>query len=162
VRLVFPGGGGGGGAASDIWHDAVQAGAGFFAGHRGNPAAGQYYHVQLLNPAASGKTLKVFHCHAGLNVAQRYQVREYDTALTTLVRNGVNCLSGSAAGVGELRAQSNAAQLGALACEVQTGADLTTDLGDTWPFTLTQGNGMLITSFAVDTGVAAGFWWIEV
>jgi len=161
MRIEFPGGGGGGGTFVDTWYTAVQAGTAFFAGHRQGATAGQFSHVQLLNPAASGVVIRVYYAAGGLNAAGRYRVNAYDTALATLVRNGVNCLSSGAAGIGELRTVDNAAALGAIIAEIQTGVDNTTPCGGMWPFTLAAGEGILFTSPAANIGVAAQFWWLE-
>lgn len=72
---------------------------------------GQYSHVQLLNPAASGKRLVLKMVGGSGGTARGQELIRYDTALT-LVGNAPSKLVGGADSVAELREATNAAQLG--------------------------------------------------
>lgn len=81
-------------------------------GYVGSVAA-QYSHVQLLNPAGSGKNFFVGQVgfYSGGTVAAGVALGQYNIALPTLVRTGVKKLLSAGVSIAELRSTNNAAQL---------------------------------------------------
>ncbi len=160
MRFGYAGGSSGGGA-SDPWYTALRAGQAFWGGHHRGQSAAVFSHIQLLNPVASGKSATVYFFTGGATASGLYHVREYDTALTTLVQNGINCQSGGAGGVCEIRTMDNGAALGTLVTIIYAVSNAWLPVGNQWVFELGQGQGLVVAPGAVNVGVNAAWWWVE-
>lgn len=150
-------------AAAPVGIDALVTNGVCFAGNVARAAvAAEYPHVQLFNPAASGKTLYIDGLVMSKGTSGAIYVGRYDTALITLSGNGVNQEFGGAASVAELRSASLAAitigdQIQSLYC----GASVPYELVVIAPFIVPPGFGMLLTVSVVNQDLYASFRWRE-
>lgn len=124
--------------------------------------AGQYSHVQIWNPAASGKNLIlnkisalfVTNSGAGINVSS--------APLTNLTGKGVSKYLGGVASVGEIRNQTNAAALGTqvlnFGIEVSGGSK---DFPFSEPFVIPPGRGVIVQCGGVNISIYGSFQWNE-
>lgn len=125
-------------------------------------SVGNFSHVQLFNPAASGKTLLLRGLVGGSPSATQISINSYNTALTTLFGAGLNGLMGGAAGVAELRTQTNAAELGTTFGRFRVLAGDSRSLSAEWIAEIPEGKGVLLSGGAVNIHVDASFTWEEV
>lgn len=148
--------------ATDRWLAEIRAARAFSAGVKRDAAAGLYSHVQLFNPAASAITCIIRLTLASMGTASLIHVRTFDTALGTLVGNGVNLRSGSAGAAAELRTTDNAARLGTAVHILHALATTPIPIGPDWYFELGAARGVLVVPDDVNVNIAATFLWIEV
>lgn len=148
--------------ATERWYSEVRAGRAFMRGTHVAAAAGALGEVQLFNPAASGITVIVRRATSGALAADRHQVRQYDTALGTLVGTGFNLLSGGAAAAAVIRTATPAAADGTLISEMRLPADALGDILDDWSWELGAGEGVLIVGTTANQVIDVTYFWIEV
>ncbi len=88
------------------------AGSAFVGGHGAGGVAGQYTHLQLLNPAASGKRVIIEQLMLSSPAAANL-IGSMESTVTLSTLNGAwpNKLAAGAAGVAEMRREQNAAAL---------------------------------------------------
>ena len=140
----------------------VLGGQAFLATRGSGPVAGERPHVQLLNPAGSGKRGVLTKIHLSSDVAEPISLRRYNTALTgagtPINKNG---LAGT--GALQLRDQTNPILLGSFIFNIRTQALVQQPLtfGE-WPLILPPGVGLVIGIDTVNTNLVAGFEWIEI
>jgi hypothetical protein len=147
---------------SERWFSEIRAGRAFNRGVVVVAGAAQIAEVQLLNPVASGKQAMIYSAMFSSNVNDQPQLRRYDTALATLVGNGVNLLAGGAASVCEIRTAIPAATDGSQLLILQTLASSPQALSPVWIAELSPGQGYLITGSTAVDGICAVWWWNEV
>lgn len=141
----------------------------FFRGDLQLAVAAQYPHVQLFNPAASGKVVLVDQIDAWVSLpALSCRIGAFNTALATLIGTGFNLNQGAAAAVGVLRRESNVAQLGTLwgYFDISTGVTGGYHMHKpgrplSRPILLDAGEGLVVVGDAVNMQLLAGFWWRE-
>lgn len=153
---------GGGGTTAERWVTELRAGRCFGLGDRVPPIAAQLGHIQLLNPAASGVNAIVYMVSVQVSVVADVVFRRYDTALTTLSGNGTNLLLGGAAGLCEVRRQTNAVALGAPVIAFTRPAANLVVFPNTWIVELGPGEGVLLNCQTVNQDMIGSFWWNEV
>lgn len=129
------------------------------------PVAAQYPHVQLWNPAASGKILACTKIIAGiLTGTPRLSIRYYNTELTTGWQEGNKYLA-EAAGAGALRGETNVAMLGnEIGQFLLDGVNqpyIEIDLQNS-PILIHEDFGLHVLSTTVNLTLTALFEWIEV
>ncbi len=147
--------------SGSFWFDALIAGQAFAMGASLEPTVGQVNEVQLLNPAASGVTVVVYHANAVVPAGSLAQWNRYDTALATLKAAGTNLLIGGAAGAAQVRTAGPAAADGVeiTGIRIQDPAPLTRS--PEWIFQIPQGVGVLATTLGANVRMAAEFYWVE-
>lgn len=125
-------------------------------------SAGQLAHVQLFNPAASGKTLFVVKVVVFVTTGFNFRIGGLATALTTASGASGNLKLGGSGPVAQLRRQSNAGSLGSAfwAAPVLANTHLDFDFSLT-PIAIAENNGLLLRSDTVDVNFDANFIWIE-
>lgn len=94
------------------WLSIVRAGFGFIGGTDRGSGAGLLPHVQLLNPAGSGRTALVRRVFVSTDSTQQVDLRRHDTPLTNLVISVFNLDLSGATGVCTVRDQTNGVALG--------------------------------------------------
>jgi hypothetical protein len=140
-------------------------GGAFLASVNIGPVAAQLSHLQLFNPAGSGKNVilsafSVSSATSGLLVIGRYNV-----PLTTslAVTTAVNKLAGGAAGVSQLRSQNSVGNLivGSPMYLPNIAASTTFVCNLKEPFLIIPGTGIVLEHNSVNTDLAAGFEFYE-
>lgn len=150
------------GAAVNVdWLYQVRNGRGFTAGTTLGPSPGNYSEIQLLNPAASGKTALVHVVLAAVAVASIIQLNTFDTGLTTDAGAGVNLLLGGAAGVCHIRTDQPAARDGTFVFNYPVAAGIPVPVSNDWYFQLGQGKGFLLCPGIVNVQIGVTFMWAE-
>lgn len=130
-------------------------------------AAGVYSHVQLWNPAASGKNLVISRMNSFSGTgATPIRIGKSSAALATLVGSGLNKMLSGAASSAELRSNNNAAVLFAAADRIQNvgvaAMYQTVDIPLGEPVIVVPGSGVTVVSMTVNTAMNASFQWSEV
>ena len=132
-------------------------------GYESQPAvAAEFSHVQLFNPTDSGIEIHVERVLITTTVTTSTNVRRLDTPLTTLAPN-VSFSDFRVRGrpVGEIRTETNVAQLGTLLGEIGSLAGEVEGL-EFSPMILGENQGVLIASNLVNREVRSFFFWREV
>ena len=134
----------------------------FAAGTDLSPGGSNYAHYQVFNPASSGVICLVDKAYIASFGDAGIWLYSYDTALTTLVRNGVNKNIGGAAGVCEFRTQASSSKLGdVITMKSSTGLKVAQwDLDN--PFVLGKGEGLILLNGTTNLFTMGGFEWREV
>jgi len=148
--------------ASEKWLTYIQAGQAFGLASSLGPTAAVISHVQLFNPAASGKVVLVRRCFSSLVTStDTINLNLYNVALATDVGAGVNLLNGGAAAVSHVRTANNATQLGTNFAQLYTAIGQPQAFGPDWLCELTAGQGLVVCGSAVNTWAVASFYWVE-
>lgn len=121
----------------------------------------QFSHVQLFNPAASGRLLVLRRVVGVVGVASSVILRHYATALASLTGNGENKMLGSAASIAELRFTSNAALLGTRLVVARGSVDGDFKYKLAGPIIVPQNDGILVAVDLVNIYLGSSFEWIE-
>lgn len=139
----------------------VKTASSFIGGIYCGAVAGNYSMVQLWNPAGSGKNLVLAQTEYSCKTLCGMYLAVHNAALTTLLGQPANKLTGAAAGVGVTRVQNNAALLGTsiLYFHVLASSPQILRLGD--PMVITPGYGVQVMSDTLNVEVAASFEWYE-
>lgn len=141
----------------------TKAGQAFAGANKTAAAAGQYPHVQLWNPAASGKRVIVSEIGIDTSVAGDVAVRWSNAALAALATNpnGVSKMLGGGGSAAEVRAEANAAILGA--GQLYGIAAATTHIIHklTEPMIINPGYGVIVVAVTVATSVRGNFQFYE-
>jgi hypothetical protein len=126
--------------------------------------AGQYPHVQLMNPTGSGKNIFISSVSFYSTLAGPIASGFYSTPLTTLWGGGLTKLNGGTSGVAQRRvkndvtllvASNNVTDLTALA------ANTTYQFKLAEPLCITPGNGFVVLSQTIASDLVASFEWFE-
>ncbi|HEV8674030.1 MAG TPA: hypothetical protein VGX21_08290 [Methylomirabilota bacterium] len=147
--------------ATEQWRADLRAGRAMTAGMRFAPALGEFPHIGLRNPG-SGKILILRSAIIGISGAVDIGFHRHDTTLTTAVDNGHNLLSSGPTGQGQLRSQSNAANLGTVLNRYPGPSGQVIMPVPEWGYELASFAQILFTCYTVDTVLYANFWWAEV
>ncbi len=147
--------------ASEKWLTYIQAGQAFAMQALQGAVAAANSHVQLFNPAASGKTVLVRRVMVSSSLVDQLDLTLYNTALVTDAGAGVNLLSGSAAGVAHVRQTTNAGILGTIFHSFQNPANTPALLGPDWLCQLPAGTGLIYTAATVNQPIVCTFYWAE-
>lgn len=147
--------------ATEKWLAAVQAGQAFSQFASQNAVAAQFSHVQLFNPAASGKTLLLRAVIGSTNPAAAIGFSMDNTQRTTDAGAGVCLLDGAAAGVGHVRQETNAALQGTQFGSVLTQAGVPDIIPIEWFAQLAPGQGLSTFATLVNVQLVAWFMWTE-
>lgn len=152
---------------SDLWNEYVKNGEAYSAENFLTPGGGLIANIQLFNPVASGKRVRLRSCHMTSAAALGGAVNRHDVALTTLgLPAGFiveNMLAGGPAEVAEMRSVAGVAPLGALFWQLSAGGGepaLYPGGGREWGFDLLEGQGINI-SGAVTATVIVNWQWVE-
>lgn len=149
-------------STTERWFDEIRRGRAFALGTLAGPTAANISHVQLFNPVASLVTIIVYAVWHTENTLSTNDINTHNVALTTLVGNGVNLLSGGAAASGELRTQDNAVQLGTRFATLTLNANDARLFILPWLIELGAGKGVLVTHRVVNQQLSTTFFWIEI
>lgn len=140
----------------------TRSGAAFAGANRTSAAAGQYPHVQLWNPAGSGKRAVVSEIGMDASIASDIGVRWSTAPLAALAStpNGVSKIAGGAVSACEVRAEANAAVLGTTFYGVAADAKhMIHKL--TEPVILLPGYGLIVVCVTLATAVRGNFQFYE-
>ena len=147
----------------DNQFEQTAGGVAFQAGVIVNAVAAQYGHLQLWNPAGSGKNITVnkLMMHA-VATATACAVARHSTALTTLAGPPGNCLLGGAASAAEGRSQLSAAglivdQFGVFS--LPADQSIPVDLNN--PIIIPPNDGLLIWCATVNIKIGATLFYVE-
>lgn len=147
--------------ATEQWRADIRAGRAFGKGDFAGPVAGQYAHMQLLNPGGSGKQVIIRSVILSHDGTSKVQIARYDTACATDISAGANMLIGGAAGVAHLRLETSAGLLGTVLFQLNA---LTSDpvfpVPD-WFCELSPGQGIVARMNIVNLTLEANFFWVE-
>ncbi len=155
---------------SEAWSRHVANGEAFSAENFVIGVGGVLAHVQLLNPAGSGKRVRLRSLHATLGIATGVNIRRHDTPLTTLgLPAGFiveNLLSSVAPGseVAEMRSESPVGALGTVIWQIGGPANrpaMYPGGGREWGYDLLEGQGILCQAAAGVTMIIM-LQWVEV
>lgn len=142
---------------TDRWFQELRAGRAFSGSASQGAVAGEYSHVQLLNPAGSGVQAIVAQLRAKVAVASTIELRLYDTGLTTDAGAVANLLAGGAAGASHVRRQTNVAGLGSTLSLYYLAANTPTVLWPSWGPELAPGKGVLVLCATVNIEMTLEF-----
>ena len=137
-------------------------GEAFFGANVLGPVASNYSHVQLLNPAGTGKNVIITSISVRSTSADFVELRSYATALTTN-ENTTNKLIGGSAASGQLHTEAHTARYGTLLSE--TRGEATTNFRlilSEEPIVLAPATGILVVPAVVNVGLEATYEWLEV
>jgi hypothetical protein len=148
--------------ATEKWLSEIRAGRAFAKGRLQAAVASENSHVQLKNPAASGKTAIVRSVLVSTPTAMLVSFQTYDTDLTTDVGAGRNLLSDGANGVAHIRSQTNIGVLGTKVGELHFPANHPLSIAPEWLWEMGDGEGILVVGGTVNVALSALFMWIEV
>lgn len=154
-----------GGTRVDYWKNTLTKRA-FIQGANSLAQVGNYSHVQLWNPAASGKLLIVTHINIIVNptAVLFITIRSHNAALGVLTQGSNKYLS-EADGVGATCGVNNAAQFGTQRSYFRnaTGATIFKMPSlDTHPLIIAEGLGLILVTDLLNNELNALFEWIEV
>lgn len=142
---------------TDRWFQELRAGR-TFDGYTSQAAiAGQYAHVQLKNPAASGKQAIVAQILVTCAVVVDVLITRYDVDCTTDAGALVNYLLGAAAGACHVRTESNVGVLGTQIDSRRVQANTPTVLYPSWGPELSPGTGLALLPGTVNTQLIGMF-----
>lgn len=123
--------------------------------------AAENSHVQIHNPAASGKTVIVRSVRVSATVATYVRLAIYNTALTTSVATKANKDSGGAAPVANIRSATNAGELGTAIGSHRIAAVTPTEMIAAGPILLGAGEGLVVLDVNVNDTLTGTFEWTE-
>ena len=148
-------------SVNEFYQRSLRGGA-FFGANVLGPVASNFSHVQLLNPAGSGKNVIVTTLSVRPTSADFIELRSYGTALTTN-ENTTNKLIGGSAASGQLRTEAHTARYGTLLSETRSeNSTLYRLILSEEPIVLTPGVGILVVPAVVNVGIEATYEWVEV
>ncbi|AMP00156.1 hypothetical protein CAter10_2510 [Collimonas arenae] len=128
----------------------------------GPPVAGQNAHVQLWNPAGSGKNLVLDALTYSSGANGGILLKLYNAALTTLAGPGQSKKGGGAVAVGVVNVQANAGTLGGATI---LGVNLSANTPITYrpyePIVLPPGWGLNMIQTVLATDISGSFEWYE-
>jgi len=149
-------------ANTERWLSEIRSGRAFAGSATLAALAANFSHIQLLNPAGSVITIVTRLLTLDLVVVGSAGVGTHNTALTTLAGAGANLLSGGAASVGEIRSQTDVAQLGTYLSTYDLLASSPIHFGGEWILELGAGEGIITSPGAVNVANRTSFLWIEI
>lgn len=132
-------------------------------GIRQGPAASNYSHVQLFNPAGSNIFLRLIRIFLHIDTNNGIvQLKHSAAALSTLALAPVNMNNFGAPGVGVVRQENNVAKLGTIFCDI-IGMDVNDkqQINLKPGFILNEGSGLTAAPNIVNTGLLCTFIWEE-
>lgn len=138
-----------------------KAGIAYWATDLSGPVAGQYSHVQLWNPAGSGKNVIVSEMGFSCSVAGVVNLRSYNAALTTLGNVQAPKMVGGPASVAQARDQTNASILGGTIASFEVAALSTFSQKLIDPIILPPGQGLVVVGTTVNIVVRASWQYYE-
>ncbi len=154
----------------EVWSSHVANGEAFSAENFVIGAGGLFAHVQLFNPAGSGKRIRLRGLHSISVVASTINVRRHDTPLTTLGLQPTfiveNLLSSVSPGseVAEMRSESPVVALGAVLWQAGAPGNkpaLYPGGGREWGYDLLEDQGLVCQAAAGATMIIL-MQWVEV
>jgi len=141
----------------------TELGGDFIAGVNRSASASKYSYVQLLNPAASGVDVYVDSVYFGTQGGSSSVFRRYGTAVATLETTGAsNAKDGVAVPVAELRTDARSSHVGTEIAALRNKADNIMSWRFTTPVKLSPGEGLAVSTTAVNEALRANFEWREV
>lgn len=138
---------------TDRWFQELRAGRAFAGRGSIGAVGGQNGHVQLKNPAASGKQAIVAQIRVNILTAGYVAIATYDTDLATDVGAVSNLLMGGSAGVCHVRSTNNAGLLGTSIAVLYLPANTPTILWPSWGPELSPGKGICIDAGTVNVQI---------
>ncbi len=146
----------------EYWLDHLASSRAFSRGSLVAALAANFSEVQLINPAASGVVVRVYKANVGATVGLSVQLRSHGANLATDAGAGTNLDLGAAAGAAHVRTAQVGAADGALISDLHRPTNTDVDRFPLWLAQLDAGEGILITTDAVNQAVSAEFFWIEI
>lgn len=134
----------------------------FMATSSVGPVAGQLSHVQLWNPAVSGKNVFVESYSMSSTVAQSIQIGDYNAEYGTAGNAVMPKYGGSAVGVGVMRVTTNAGTLttnGGPAFYVNANTPQVVNFRE--PYLIVPGRGLTVFGNTANAWLSANFEWYE-
>lgn len=160
MRIAF--GGGLTVTATDRWYAEIRAGRAFTGTGDVGAVVGEFSHIQLFNPAGSGRILLVHRfVVTALNVIA-ISMFTHNTELTTDNGAGANLLAGSTAGQGHVRQQTNVSVLGTEVRGWIIVANNPLDFVKEWDFELGEGEGIHVACTSTNQRIVTFTDWTEV
>ncbi len=147
--------------SDSMWLDALRAGLAFMGAQTVGAGVGVFSEIQLKNPVASGVRALVYRMAGFVPTGGDIVFKRHDADLAGDVGAGVNLLIGGAPGALHVRTAQPAASDGTLLSRRASGGGDDSDRFPTWCLELSEGQGILFTTDAVNTKVSAEFFWIE-
>lgn len=149
------------GSRIDFFRDTLKARA-FVGGYSFDPT--NYAHIQLWNPADSGKGLIVSCAIGSIFTATGCVIRlhSHNAALTNAANTEANKYIGGAAPVGEIRYQDNTPYLGTHISDILWGVANIGSFINSDPIYLPEGFGIHLLEISAGHPLTAHFEWIEV
>ncbi len=145
----------------EFWLDNLRRALSFAGGRLVSALAANFSEVQLINPAASGVVVLVYKANVGAPAGVTVQLRSHGANLTTDAGAGTNLDIGGAAAASHVRTDQVGAASGALISELHRPTNTDVDRFPLWLAQLDAGEGIVITTDAVNQAVSAEFFWVE-
>lgn len=140
----------------------VKAGRCFVKSSGVGAVAGQYPHVQIYNPAGSGKNVILSKVTVFSAASIRFSLMRYNTPLATLSGAGYAKKASMPDAAAVVRMENNVARLGVPVANFAIGAPETAvEVPFAEPFIIEQGGGLVISDWAVNHEIYATFQWSE-
>ena len=146
--------------AKDYWLEQVRLGRAFGANESNAGGVGTNGHLELWNPAGSGKTFIVHRLSVSLSAAGSITVGIHTSTGSDLTGPGFNLLAGGAAPVGEIREQVFAGSVGSLVWGHAVLGATPVVVEPVWLLELPAGKGLWING-EVNMTVAMSVSWVE-
>jgi len=147
--------------STEKWLSYLQAGQTFSKGAALAPGAA-FAHIQLYNPAASGKTILLRNLFFDIGALVSVHINIDNVARVTDAGAGINMLSGAAAGVGHVRTEANAAEQGAVFNQWSPLANTVVKPYSDWVIQLGPAQGVTLVAITNNITLEAAFQWAEV
>jgi hypothetical protein len=138
-----------------------RSGKAFYGGDAATAAASNYGHVQLINPAASGKVVVVRRAAGLIGVNGAVYLSRWSTAVGSNSTNPANKVEGGAAPSAQVRTYLNTSITGAVHMVFNLLANQPFEFLRFGPVILDQGVGIIIAGGAVNAVVGGNFEWEE-
>ncbi len=148
--------------ATERWFEEIRAGRAFGGASEITSTAGKVPAVQLINPAASGKTILVHRMVISTGVNQTIETYHDDVQRALNGPTKRNLLSGGAAPVGLIRVEDILGPAGTQWHRHLVSANVPTDLFPVWTGELQPGRGITFFGTTVVSKLIGGFFWVEV
>lgn len=148
--------------ATDRWLEEIRRGRAFSSGGSIGPIAGNYSQHQILNPAGSGVNALLHQIDANSSGNDSPDLRTYNTALTTLIRQGANLLIGGTAALCAHRVNTDPLQSGTQVSNYFLAANVPRLLVGHWYAELGPGEGLVLGANTPNLVMYGNFMWIEI
>jgi hypothetical protein len=149
------------GMARPEWRTRIAASQGFYGTFSLAASAGNFSHAQLLNPAASGKTVTVRRLLVSITAAANLLFRNLTTALASTPDPGINLRHGAAAPVGLFKSAQDAGVLGTAIGVLTIPAATMIEVFTEWGPQLDAAQGLVLVPGLANIGITTYWEWEE-